>query len=81
VEYSAAIWDPFTQENIDKIERVQRRAARYVYNDYRNDFSVTDMLNKLNWKTLQERKLNSRLCLFYMIANRLVVVPTENYLV
>ena len=35
VEYSAAIWDPYTQENIDKIERVQRRAARYVYNDYR----------------------------------------------
>ena len=31
VEYSAAIWDPYTQENIDKIERVQRRAARYVY--------------------------------------------------
>lgn len=44
VEYSAAIWDPYTQENIDKIERVQRRAARYVYNDYRNDSSVTDML-------------------------------------
>jgi hypothetical protein len=81
VEYSAAIWDPYTQENIDKIERVQRRAARYVYNDYRNDSSVTDMLNWLNWKPLQERRLNIRLCLFYKIVNRLVVVPTENYFV
>lgn len=52
VEYIASIWDPYTQENIDKIERVQRRAARYVYNDYRNDSSVTDMLNRLNWKPL-----------------------------
>jgi hypothetical protein len=76
VEYSAAIWDPYTQENIDKIERVQRRAARYVYNDYRND-----SLNRLNWKPLQERRLNIRLCLFYKIVNRLVVVSTENYLV
>ena len=81
VEYSAAIWDPYTQENIDKIERVQRRAARYVYNDYRNDSSVTDMLNRLNWKPLQERRLDIRICLFYTIVNRLVVVPTENYLV
>ena len=81
MEYSAAIWDPYTQENIDKIERVQRRAARYVYNDYRNDSSVTDMLNRFNWKPLQERRLNIRLCLFYKIVNRLVVVPTENYFV
>ena len=81
VEYNAAIWDPYTQENIDKIERVQRRAARYVYNDYGNDSSVADMLNRLNWKPLQERRLNIRLCLFYKIVNRLVVVPTENYLV
>jgi hypothetical protein len=28
VEYSSAVWDPYTKENIDKIERVQRRAAR-----------------------------------------------------
>jgi hypothetical protein len=34
VEYSSAVWDPYTKENIDKIERVQRRAARYVYNNY-----------------------------------------------
>jgi hypothetical protein len=30
VECSSAVWDPYTKENIDKIERVQRRAARYV---------------------------------------------------
>jgi hypothetical protein len=34
VEYNSAVWDPYTKENIDKIERVQRRAARYVYNNY-----------------------------------------------
>jgi hypothetical protein len=33
VEYSSAVWDLYTKENIDKIEKVQRRAARYVYNN------------------------------------------------
>jgi hypothetical protein len=37
--------------------------------------------NRLNWKPLQETRLDIRLCLFYKIVNRLVVVPTENYLV
>jgi hypothetical protein len=32
------------KENIDKIERVQRRAARYVYNNYDYSSSVTTML-------------------------------------
>ena len=30
VEYGSVVWNPFTQANIDKIERVQRRAARCV---------------------------------------------------
>jgi hypothetical protein len=71
----------YTGKYIDKIERVQRKATRYVCNDYSNDSSVTYMLNRFNWKPLQERRLNIRLCLFYKIVNRLVVVPTENYLV
>ena len=37
--------------------------------------------NRLNWKPLQETRLDIRLCLFYKIVNRLVEVPTENYLV
>jgi hypothetical protein len=42
VEYNSAVWDPYTKENIDKIERVQRRAARYVYNNY--DYSSMSTL-------------------------------------
>ena len=30
-EYSSVIWDPYTAENIRKLEMVQRRAARLVY--------------------------------------------------
>ena len=30
----SVVWSPFTQSNIDKIEKVQRKAARFVFNDY-----------------------------------------------
>jgi hypothetical protein len=30
VEYASTVWDPYTQIDINKVEAVQRRAARYV---------------------------------------------------
>ena len=48
VEYASVVWDPFTQANIDKIEMVQRRAARYnVQNNYSRYASVNNMISKL----------------------------------
>ena len=80
VEYAAAIWDPYTQDNINKLEGVQRRAARYVYNNYSHEASVTSMLNQLKWKSLQERRQNIRLCWFYRIVYGLVAIPVDTYL-
>ena len=34
VEYASVVWSPYTKDNINKIEKVQRRAARWVTNDY-----------------------------------------------
>ena len=53
LEYSSSVWDPHTHEKIHAIEMVQRRAARYVKRNYRNTSSVGDMLNVLNWRTLE----------------------------
>ena len=81
MEYSAAKWDSSTPEIIDIIERVQRRAARYIFNDYSNESSVTSMISKLNWIHLYQRRANIRLCLIYKIVNRLVTIPTDIYLI
>jgi predicted double-glycine peptidase len=53
------------KENIDTIERIQRRAARYVYYNYDYSSSVTTMLENLKCQPLEERRMNTRLCLFY----------------
>ena len=34
LEYSSTAWDPFYKKYIDRLERVQRRAARFVFDDY-----------------------------------------------
>jgi hypothetical protein len=31
MEYACTIWDPHTKENINKLEAVQRRSARFEY--------------------------------------------------
>ena len=63
LEYSSAAWDPHTQMLINKIEGVQRRAARFVCNDFgsRREGCVTGMLNQLQWPSLQIRRKAHRL--------------------
>ena len=61
LEYCTYVWDPYTKGEVWKLESVQRRAARDCLYIYHNTSSVTDMLNILNWKTLEERRTISRL--------------------
>jgi hypothetical protein len=44
---------------LDKLEMVQRRAARYVQNNYHNTSSVTSMIDTLGWPTSSERRLRT----------------------
>ena len=56
-EYAAIIWDPYQQHLIDDIEKIQRRAARWVMGDYRFTSSVTEMISTLKWPLLELRRL------------------------
>ena len=76
-EYASVVWDPFTTENINKLEMVQRRAARMVYSDYRTTSSVTTMLAQLQWNTLQERRAQHKAIMMYRIVNQLVDIPSQ----
>ena len=50
---------------IYEIEKIQRRAARFVTSDYQNYElgSVTKLLEELGWKSLKNRREVDRLCL------------------
>ena len=74
VEYASCAWDPYVKHHINKIEMVRRRAARWCCNDSSPYSSVSDMIDKLGWQTLQQRRSTSRLVMFYKIVYQLVAV-------
>ena len=56
---------------MNKLESIQRTAARFCFNDFSSYPSVTDMLHSLDLPLLQ-----SKLTTFYKIINGHLVVPT-----
>ena len=65
LEYCSTIWDPHHKSDSAKLERIQHRAARFAVGDYRRDSSITAILNKLDWESLQSRRTKSRLIAIY----------------
>ena len=76
LEYCSTVWSPYIQ----KIEMVQRKAARYVTNRYHNTSSVTSMLDHLEWETLESRRSKNQLIMFFKIVHGLVDIPADKYL-
>ena len=74
LEYACTVWAPHSQIDIQRIEAVQRRAARFAFNRYGRYQSVTDMLDELNWPTLQARRSQSKLMMLFKITRGLVHV-------
>jgi hypothetical protein len=72
------VWDLHLQKDIDRIENVQRRQARFIYSDYKRTSSVTAIINELGWKPLNERRKEQRLVLLFKIVNDLVAIPADN---
>ena len=82
LEYAATVWDPFTRNEVDKLERVQKQAARFISNDYksREPGCITRMLQELNLPSLQLRRQQQRLKLLYKIqANQIPAIPPMNF--
>ena len=82
LECSATVWDPHLQKDIKSLEQVQRRAARYVCNDYttRTPGCVKAMVKDIGWESLQDRRYTARLSLLYKIQHGLVDIEGPRYL-
>ena len=78
LEYAAAAWDPYTAHDSDQLEKVQRRAARFVKNDYRRTSSVTEFIMDLNWERLSDRRKNTRLAVFFKALHQQIAIPVDH---
>ena len=81
LEYSACAWDPYLKGQKDKIEKVQKKAARFVENNYcREPGTMTKMLEDLHWPTLETRRKYMRLVMFYKITNNEIDMELPPYI-
>ena len=81
VEYASTVWDPFTQTDINKVEALQKRAARYVATNQRNISSVTNIIQRLKWRSLANRRKDARHVMLYKMDRELVAINKENRLI
>ena len=78
------MWDPYLQKDIDKIEKCQRQAARFVTGDYqsRNPGCVSQMLRDARLPPLQDRRKANRLVFFYKVVEGLLpAIPSQDFLI
>ena len=61
--------------------RGERESGRNDPLPYQRTSSVTQMTKDLNWRTLEQRRIDSRLTLMYKITYDLVAIPAVDYLI
>ena len=45
LEYASPVWSPYTKQDINKVERVQRQSARFIMGVYSSYSSVSNMID------------------------------------
>ena len=77
LEYCSVVWSPYTKRNIDKLERVQRRATRFIL---KSDDSYDIRLKKLNLMSLEKRRSLADVTFLYKILNGNFDIDVSNIL-
>ena len=79
IEYAGAVWDPHNKIHRQEIEKVQKRAARFVTGNYKMETGNTKFnLDSLEWPTLEERRLQTKLTIFQKARLKLIDIPTDH---
>ena len=65
LEHGSSVWDPSSILLHEELEKVQKRAARFVTGNYIYDTgSMTGILEQLKWEVLKKRR-DSRIIMLY----------------
>ena len=77
LEYCSPVWNPHHQNNINQIEAIQKRAARFVKNTYQRIESVSAMLQDLQWPSLQSRREAAIKTMLFKISHNLIAINKD----
>ena len=84
LEFSVPVWSPHLKKDISALEKVQKRAARWMCAHWNNQNfswskSYEECLNELHWTTLSQRRDILTCCQVYKIVNHLDCIPFQHY--
>ena len=81
MEYACSVWDPNLKEHINNLEKIQRRAARFVTNTYDYKTNCNEILKDLNWKPLAERRAQTKVTNIFKARNNLLEIPLNHLVI
>ena len=81
LEYASCVWDPHKQTHIDRLEKIQKRAARFITGNRKFAHGNTSRnYSLLDWSPLQERRAKLKATMIFKIQNNLIEI-SKNKLV
>ena len=69
LQYACSAWDTHHQKAKAALERVQRKAARFVTENYDRSASMTAMLQDQKWDTLEAMRRHTRLSTMFKMCH------------
>ena len=80
LEYVTAVWDPYRQNQLEKLEAVQSRAVRFIkHDDYDYNTSVSKLKKSLSLQFLSERRKSHRVQIFHKSVYNDIALPVPPY--
>ena len=70
----------YTQSQKNLLVMVQHKTARFVFNSYTRNASVTALLNRLDWLMLEDRRNYAKVTMFYKMLHKAVSIDFLPYL-
>lgn len=65
LKYAAVIWDPHTKKDKIQLERVNRKAVRFIFGKYKREDSPTQLMHDNQFQTLETRRKISRIAFLH----------------
>ena len=78
LEYGCCVWDPYKDNQIDRLEMINKRAARFITGNYKMVHGNTDRnMKSLGWSSLSQRRSKIKLIMLFKIRTNQVHIPPE----
>ena len=79
VEYACCVWDPHKQTQIDKLEKINKRATKFITRNLIFAHGNTERnFSLLGWSTLQARRAKLKVTMLYKIRNDLIRISKKD---